>query len=57
VLTLTISVLILTIAAAALLAACIRGRESRIPSFDQEDLARYRRDSEEKCRDWLYPFE
>jgi hypothetical protein len=47
----------LAIAAAMLLAACLRGRQDRIPPLDKKDLARYRRASDEKCRDWLYPFE
>jgi hypothetical protein len=47
----------LAIAAARLLAACLRGRQGKIPPMDQKELRRYRRVSDEKCRDWMYPFE
>jgi hypothetical protein len=48
----------LAIAAAMLLAAFLRGRrQDRIPPLDRKDLEWYRRASEQKCRDWRYPFE
>jgi len=47
----------LSIAVAMLLAACLRGRPARITPLDRKELARHCRDSEEKCRDWMYPFE
>jgi len=49
--------MMLGIVAAMLLAAFLRGWPGRIPPLDRKDLARYRRASEEKCRDWMYPFE
>ncbi len=49
--------MMLTIAGAMLLAVCWRSFDTRIPPLDRKELDRHRRLSEEKCRDWMYPFE
>jgi hypothetical protein len=49
-------VLMLAIALAMLLAAGLKGRQ-KASRVDKKELARYRRASEVKCRDWMYPFE
>jgi hypothetical protein len=49
-------VLMLAIALAMLLAAGLKGRQ-KASRMDKKELARYRRASEVKCRDWMYPFE
>jgi hypothetical protein len=46
----------LAIALVMLLAAGLRSRHS-VSRVDKKDLARHRRASEAKCRDWMYPFE
>ena len=49
----------LTIATAVLLAACFKGwhTHAKVPPMDRKDLERLRRDSDAKCKDWMYPFE
>jgi len=47
----------LTIATAMLIAAGWRVRNARIRPLEQKELVRYRRDWEQKSRDWMYPFE
>ena len=49
--------MMLAIAAAMLLAACLRMWPPKITPMDRKDMDRYRRASEEKCRDWMYPIE
>jgi hypothetical protein len=49
--------LMLTIAGAMVLVAFWMERQTKIPPLDRKDLERHRRISEEKCRDWMYPFE
>jgi hypothetical protein len=47
----------LTIAAAMVLVAIWSQWQSKIPPLDQKDLERHRRVSDEKCKEWMYPFE
>jgi hypothetical protein len=47
----------LAIAAAMLIAACLRGWQGKMTPLDRKDMERHRRISDEKCRDWMYPFE
>ena len=49
--------LMLTIAVAMVLGVFLRELKCKIPPLDQKDLQRHRRLSDEKCRDWMYPFE
>jgi hypothetical protein len=49
--------MMLGIVAAMLLGACLRGWHGKRAPLDRKELARHRRASEEKCRDWMYPFE
>jgi hypothetical protein len=46
-----------TVATAFVLAVCIKGWKRKLPPLDRDDLIRFRRHSEEKYREWTYPFE
>ena len=49
--------LALTIALAMGLVAVLKHLHTKIPPLDHKDLVRHRLLAEQKCRDWMYPFE
>lgn len=49
--------LALTLAVALVLLAILKQFRTRIPPLDRKDLIRHRMLAEQKCRDWMYPFE
>jgi len=49
--------LVLTLAFAMVLVAILKQLKTRIPPLDRKDLVRHRLLAEQKCRDWMYPFE
>jgi hypothetical protein len=49
--------LMLAIVAAMLLAAGWKSLRAKTSPPDKKEMARHRLTSEQKCRDWTYPFE
>jgi hypothetical protein len=49
--------MVMGLATVLLVALCFRVRGAKLRPLDQNDLVRFRRDSEMRGRDWMYTFE